>query len=96
MRFGYEPNQIIVDSEDKVEVITAVSPADFVDQLWQTSYGTGTVDEYLAHYAKWNQEFDGIALRTDTPDNFVEDLLKNGYLKITDNRYELHTQPQSV
>ena len=96
MRFKYDTDGTCIDFEDEVEVFTAENATDFVNQLWQTSYGTGTVSEYLDHFAKWNKEFDGIHLRTDTPANFVEDLVKNGYLKITGTRYELHTQPQSV
>jgi len=97
MRFKHAPNEIHVDFEDDVEVIIANSAEDFVNKLHTTArFGEDTREEYLRCFAEWNQKLDDITLRYDTPENFVQDLIENGYLKVDGTRYELHTQPRSV
>ena len=96
MNFEYTPGKFHSETTDEVEFITAGNPSAFVQYLTDTAFGDGTVQEYMDHFSKWNFEFDGITLRTTTPEDFVADLVENGYLKIDGNKYELHTQPNSV
>ena len=96
MFFEIDAKNFIIDLKDEVEIIIANNHTDFVKYLCETSFGNDSISDYMTHYAKWNYEFDGIHLNTDSPDAFVNDLIKHGYLKVDGNRYELHTQPNSV
>lgn len=64
--------------------ITATCPSDFVTNLRESSrFDSECTDaEYMANFAERYRQYSGHVLRTDTPDNFLEDLLKYDYAKI--------------
>ncbi|MCC8153996.1 MAG: hypothetical protein LIP01_07145 [Tannerellaceae bacterium] len=64
--------------------ITATCAAEFVTALREGSFfdSQGTDQEYMESFAARFKDYSGNDLRTDTPDNFLEDLIKYDYAKI--------------
>lgn len=64
--------------------IAATSPQDFISQLHHGSRfdAHGTDQEYMQRFARRLQELDGTAIRTDTADHFLADLLESGFAAI--------------
>lgn len=62
--------------------VVATSPADFVHQLHIGSRFDyeGSDADYMQRFAKRLQELEGYTVRTDTPENFLSDLLDRGFV----------------
>lgn len=62
--------------------IAATSPQDFISQLHHGSWfdAHGTDQEYMQRFARRLQELAGTAIRTDTADHFLADLLESGFV----------------
>lgn len=53
-----------------------------VENMWQTSFDPNdTMEEYMQDVAKRAKVQRGSDVRTDSVDSFVEDLVKEGFLK---------------
>lgn len=64
--------------------ITASCAPEFVTNLRQSSrFDSECTDaEYMANFAERYRQYSGKTLRTDNPDNFLDDLIKYAYVKI--------------
>lgn len=65
--------------------ITASCPTDFVTHLRESSkFDSECTDaEYMANFAERFKQFSGQTVRVDSPANFLEDLLKYDYAKLS-------------
>lgn len=63
--------------------ITATCASDFVTKLRESSrFDSDCTDaEYMVNFANRFKQYSGKTVRTDSPDNFLEDLLKCDYAK---------------
>ncbi|MDD4429538.1 MAG: hypothetical protein PHG64_14280 [Paludibacter sp.] len=63
-------------------IITANSPIDFITKLRESSKFNSdiSVAEFMKFFADRMKTYDGSIIRTDSPDNFISDLLKSGYI----------------
>lgn len=63
--------------------ISASSPEEFVRLLREGSlFDFDCTDaEFMMHFATRYNEVHGVAIATDTPEHFVADLQKTGYIK---------------
>lgn len=64
--------------------ITATCSSDFVTQFRKGSrFDSECTDtEYMNNFAERYKQYSGKTIRTDTPDNFLEDILKYKYAEI--------------
>lgn len=64
-------------------VITALSSSDFVTKLRESSmFDSDCTDaEYMVNFASRMQVQSGAIIRTDSPENFVNDLKDTGYIE---------------
>jgi len=62
--------------------IAATSPADFLSRLHAGSFfdHDGTDEEYMVRFSRRIRELNGSVIRTDSPDNFLSDLLESGFV----------------
>lgn len=62
--------------------ITASSPAEFVTRLRESSKFDSEVtdQEYMRNFVHRYQVSEGIEIRSDSAEHFVEDLKANGYI----------------
>lgn len=69
------------------DTIVATSPTDFVTQLREGSRfdSDGTDQEYMYRFAHRCEVQTGALIRTDSPENFMQDLLDTGYIEENDN-----------
>lgn len=65
--------------------ITASCAAEFVTRLRESSrFDSECTDaEYMANFAERFEQYSGQTVRLDHPDNFLEDLLKYDYAKLS-------------
>lgn len=65
------------------EQIIATSPDDFLHQLHIGSRfdNQGTDTEFMHRFARRLQEQEGYLVRTDSTHNFIQDLLRHGFIK---------------
>ena len=97
MHFNYDGKNTFVDFTNEFETIEASDDADFVEKLRDSSrIPDYSVPKYMEHFSQWNLLLDAIKLRHDTIANFVSDLKSEGYLKVENGVYTLHTMPNSV
>ena len=63
--------------------IAACCPSEFVRLLREGSWFDSecTDGEYMVNFSKRYNELHGVTVRTDTPENFMDDLKKYGYIK---------------
>ncbi|MCC8186492.1 MAG: hypothetical protein LIP08_02995 [Bacteroides sp.] len=67
-------------------IITASCAAEFVTNLRESSRFDNecTDQDYMSNFAERFKQYSGSEIRTDTPDNFLEDLIKFDYAKVVD------------
>lgn len=65
------------------DTITATSAADFVTRLRESSLFDSdcTDQEYMYHFADRYLDQTGYVIRTDSPEDFLNDLIDLGYVK---------------
>ena len=63
--------------------IAASDPSEFVRFLREGSWFDSecTDEEYMVNFSGRYRELHGVTVRTDTPEHFMEDLKKYGYIK---------------
>ena len=63
--------------------IAASGPSEFVRILREGSwFDSGCTDEeYIVNFSGRYRELHGVTVRTDTPEQFMDDLKKYGYIK---------------
>ncbi len=63
--------------------IVASDPSEFVRVLREGSWFDSecTNEEYMVNFSKRYNELHGVRVRTDTPEHFMADLEKYGYIK---------------
>lgn len=63
--------------------IAASSAEEFVRLLHEGSWfdNEGTDQEYMIRFARRYNESHGVMVSTDTPEQFMADLMKDGYIK---------------
>ena len=63
--------------------IAASCPSEFVRLLREGSWFDSecTNEEYMVNFSKRYNELQGVRVRTDTPEHFMADLEKYGYIK---------------
>ena len=63
--------------------IAASCPSEFVRLLREGSWFDSecTDEEYMVNFSKRYNELHGVRVRTDTPEHFMADLEKYGYIK---------------
>ena len=64
--------------------VVATSPADFIHQLRTGSRfdSEGTDAEYMQRFAKRLHELEGYLVRTDSPGDFLADLIIHGFVSV--------------
>ncbi|WP_338761786.1 hypothetical protein WAF17_16200 [Bernardetia sp. ABR2-2B] len=64
------------------QVIKSLSNLEIVEQLKNEGRFTRqeSIEKYMKGFAERLKEYEGIEIRFDSVDNFVEDLIKNNYL----------------
>lgn len=64
--------------------IVATSPADFLHQLRTGSRfdSEGTDEAYMVRFAHRLQELEGYLVSTDSPDAFLADLIRHGFVTV--------------
>jgi hypothetical protein len=70
-------------TSDDDQIIKASSNLDIVNQLKNGGRFTAdeTPTEYIKGFAERMNEYNGRQIRSDSIDNFIEDLMASGYLK---------------
>lgn len=63
--------------------IAAATPEEFVRLLREGSWfdSDGTDEEFMERFASRYREMHGVMVATDTPEHFMADLQKYGYIK---------------
>lgn len=63
-------------------IIIANSPIDFLTKLRESSKFNSDISdaEFMKYFADRMKTYDGSIIRTDSPENFISDLLKSGYI----------------
>ena len=70
-------------SNSSQDCLTASGPSEFVRVLREGSwFDSGCTDgEYMVNFSGRYRELHGVTVRTDTPEHFMDDLKKYGYIK---------------
>lgn len=76
---SFSPSYILADGGR----IAASGPSEFVRVLREGSwFDSGCTDgEYMVNFSGRYRELHGVTVRTDTPEHFMDDLKKYGYIK---------------
>lgn len=63
-------------------IITANSPIDFLTKLRESSKFNSEVSnaEFIKLFTERIETYDGSLIRTDSPENFISDLISSGYI----------------
>jgi predicted acetyltransferase len=63
-------------------VVTANSPVDFLTKLRESSKFNSEVSnaEFMKLFTERIETYDGSLIRTDSPENFISDLISSGYI----------------
>jgi len=75
-------------TNDLEEFIEGDTPIDLATALWLGSWRAQvdqTLEDYIIGFAQRRERFGEAVPRTDSPENFIEDLINFGYLEISKN-----------
>ena len=81
----------------RMERFNAMNPSDFVNQLRNTAFiPQKNVVAYMQNFKRWAFIIDHRELSCESPEQFVHDLIRFGYLRIDGNQYCLDMQRSIV
>ena len=81
----------------RMERFNAMNPNDFVHQLRNTAFiPQESVKAYMQNFKRWAFIIDQRDLSCESPDHFVRDLIRFGYLRIDGDQYYLDMQRSIV
>ena len=86
----------------RIEEFVANNALDFVTQLRNTAWEPQSdepqsdIFTYMQNYRRWSRIIDGADISVDSPDAFVSDLCRHGYLHIDGVQYSLDMYRQII